>query len=157
MTVLISVADPDRGDTFAVDAALVLIGRTSQGRAIHFVLTERTVDVVVATLIRINAPIRQRSIASALELRTEASVTLAVLLVRAIAAVGVAVAQQRRMHAVAVFALELTWHAGERTAIGWLVRPVAAIVLLTIKNQLNKSIYYKAVFILNMYILYIFV
>lgn len=95
----------------------------------HRVLTERAVALAVTTLRRVNATVGQSAVSSALELRAEASVRLAVGLVRLVAAVRLAVAKQRRMDAVGVLALELAGHAGERRAVGRLVRPIAAVVL----------------------------
>lgn len=86
-TVMISVADPNSWNTLAVGAAAMLIGWTSYGRAIFLVFTQRTIGMIVTALIRVDATIRQRSIASALELRTKTGVLLAFRFVRSIATI----------------------------------------------------------------------
>jgi len=133
---VVAVADPDGGNALVagvageVTVALVLVGRTGQRRTVELVLAERTVGVLVAALGRVDAAVGHGAVAAALELRRQTRVAVAVGLVRVVAAVGVAVAQQRRVDAVAVGALELARHARERPAVGRLVRTVAAVVLI---------------------------
>lgn len=126
---MISIADPNSRNALAVGSALVLIGRTGQWRTVFFVLAERAVGVIVASLVGIDAAIGKCSIASALELRTETGVRFAFHLVRPVAAIRLAVTQQRRMYAMSVAALELAGHAGESRAIGRFIRTISTIVL----------------------------
>lgn len=126
---MISVADPNCRNTLAVSSALVLIGRASQWWAIFFVFPKRAVGVIVTSLIGIDATIGKRSVAPALELRTQAGVRLAFHLIRTVTAIRFAITQQRRMNTMAVAALELTGHAGKSWAISWFIRTVPAVVL----------------------------
>ena len=92
MTILIGITDPNSRNAFAVGSALVLIGRACNWRAILLVFTQRAIDVLVASLIRVDATVRECAIAAAFELGTETRVGFAFDLIRAIATIRFAVA-----------------------------------------------------------------
>lgn len=111
------IADPYSRYALAV-AATELVGGTSRRRAIELVLTEWTVQLLVAALVRRDATRRDSIVTRTTELRLKAGVIVTfVVFVRTVAAVVDAVAEEGRMDALLVGALVLTRHATERTAV----------------------------------------
>ena len=76
--IIVPVANPDAWNAFVV-VAFELILRTNFRRTVHLVLASRTVDVVIAFLVRRKTETGNGAVALALELLAEAGVVVAVL------------------------------------------------------------------------------
>lgn len=126
--VVVTVANPNRRYALVV-VTLELTGRAGGRRTARLVLAQRAVGPLVAPLVGGDAARGDGGVARAPELVAETHVLATGALVRAVAAVVGAVAQVRRMDAVAVPALVLPGQAFERRAVGRLVAAVAAVVL----------------------------
>lgn len=126
--IVVVVAHPHRRNAFIV-IALELAGGTSGRRTAQLVLAQRTVGYFVAAQVRRYAARRDGFVALASELRVQASVAVAVFLVRVVAAIVDSVAEIARVDALSVFALVLSRKAFERRTVGWFVAAVAAVVL----------------------------
>lgn len=137
-TVVVAVANPNRRYALVV-FTLELIRRASGRRTARLVLAQRTVAPLVAPLTGGNAARGDGGVARAPELVVEAHVLATGGLVRTVAAVVGAVAQVRRVDAVAVPALVLPRQALERGAVGRFVAAVAAVVLSVASANITPS------------------
>lgn len=94
-----------------------------------FVLSVSTVLSSVATLMSIQAECILRTRPTALELRTKALIIVAILLIRIVSALILAVANRAWTNAFVVVALELTGFAGKLRTVIRFVAVVTAVVL----------------------------